>query len=88
MHGPWAELDPDQHPGGPLEPAQLHQDAGGQHPAICGRSVSRSVGRVSQMLVAFGFEYRLWCCLEWVHLHGPVLKSREGQGSEAISISQ
>ena len=44
MHGPRAELDSDQYPGGPLEPAQLHQDPGGQHPAIRGRSVGIDCG--------------------------------------------
>lgn len=40
MYNPWPEPDPDQHSGGPLEPPQLHQDPGGQHSEIRGRSGS------------------------------------------------
>lgn len=82
VHGPWAELDPDQHPGGPLEPAQLHQDPGGQHPAICGRS---GVGRMSHTLVAFDSDADCVVVWKWAYPCGPVFTSREGQSSRAIS---
>lgn len=39
------------------------------------------VERVSHMLVAFGSEYRLCCCLDWAWLCGPVFMSREGESS-------
>lgn len=43
------------------------------------------VERVSHMSVAFGSEYRLWCCLERASLCVPVFMSREEQSSRVIS---